>query len=292
MTPPFDGEQTLQPQLRIGTTLIACLAATSAAASDNFTNNILITGYWPPTNEGVRQFSTNPTQNPGGWQGGDWRGRGYNIHSYFPEFPDGVGQGVGDFEVDYQDTMADWERIVGEINPVAIITFSRGGRGRNWEIEGQLQMHAPGDWGPDYSEPSLPDASMPIFDDLVPGEFYPSTLPTEAIRNAVLDAGIIPNTFIDDSGGGAFLSEFIGLLGTRHQLLNGDEDAEYRTFAAGHIHVGIGTSVDFATQAAEISIETLIDYLDTVVPAPSAVLVFGMGAACLVRRRRCVVQPV
>ncbi|MEO0631213.1 MAG: PEP-CTERM sorting domain-containing protein [Planctomycetota bacterium] len=262
------------------------LTTASASGSNNFTNNILITGYWPPTNEGVRQFSQNLDQNPGGWQGGNWRGRGYDIHSYFPEFPDGVGRGVGDFEVDYQDTVADWERIVNEVNPVAIITFSRGARGRNWEIEGQLQMHAPGDWLPDFSEPSLPDASMPIFDDLVPGEFYPSTLPTEAIRDAVLDAGIIPNTFIDDAGGGAFLSELIGLLGTRHQLLNSGPDAEFRTFAAGHIHVGTRTPDDLTAQAAEISIETLIDYLDTVVPAPSTVVLMGFGGLIASKRRR------
>lgn len=264
----------------------AALLASSAAGADNFTNNILITGYWPPTNEGVRQFSQNPDQNPGGWQGGNWRGRGYDIHSYFPEFPNGVGQGVGDFEVDYQDTVADWERIVNEVNPVAIITFSRGDRGRNWEIEGQLRMHAPEDWIEDYSAPTLPDASMPIFDDLVPGEFYPSTLPTEAIRDAVAAAGIIPNTFIDDRGGGAFLSEFIGLLGTRHQLLNGGPDADFRTFAAGHIHVGTRTPDDITAQAAEISIETLIDHLDTVVPSPSTAAVFGLGAFAAARRRR------
>lgn len=262
------------------------LLACSASASNNFTNNILITGYWPPTNEGVRQFSQNIDQNPGGWQGGNWRGRGYDIHSYFPEFPDGVGQGVGDFEVDYQDTMADWDRIVREVNPVAIITFSRGARGRNWEIEGQLQMHAPGDWNPDFSAPTLPEASMPIFDDLVPGEYYPSTLPTEAIRDAVDDAGIIPRTFIDDNGGGAFLSEFIGLLGTRHQLLNSGPDAEFRTFAAGHIHVGTRTDDSVTAQAAEITIETLIDYLDTVVPAPSTALVMAAPLLAAARRRR------
>ncbi len=265
---------------------VLILVAGAAQGQQNFTNNILVTGYWPPTNEGVRQFSQNPVQNPGGWQGGNWRGRGYDIHSYFPEFPNGVGQGVGDFEVDYQDTMADWDRIVSEINPVAIITFSRGGRGRNWEIEGQLQMHAPGDWVPDYAAPTLPDASMPIFDDLIPGEFYPSTLPTEAIRSAVADAGIIPSVFIDDAGGGAFLSEFIGLLGTRHQLLNSGPDAEFRTFAAGHIHVGISTSDAVTAQAAEISIETLIDYLDTVVPAPSTATLLSLGGLVAARRRR------
>ena len=51
------------------------------------TNNILITGYWPPTNEMVRHFSTDPVQNPLGWMGDNWEGRGYNIYSFFPEFP-------------------------------------------------------------------------------------------------------------------------------------------------------------------------------------------------------------
>ena len=47
---------------------------------------ILLTGYWPPSNEAVRPFSNNPVQNPGGWVGSDWEGRGYDVYSYFPEF--------------------------------------------------------------------------------------------------------------------------------------------------------------------------------------------------------------
>ncbi|MEM9660758.1 MAG: hypothetical protein AAF937_00445 [Planctomycetota bacterium] len=175
---------------------------------------------------------------------------------------------------------------MNEVNPIAIITFSRGARGRNWEIEGRLQMHAPSDWNPDFSAPSLPDASMPIFNDLVPGEYYPSTLPTEAIRDAVDAAGIVPRTFIDDNGGGAFLSEFIGLLGTRHQLLNSGPDAEFRTFAAGHIHVGTRTDDAVTAMAAEFTIETLIDYLDTVIPAPPTVIIVALPFVSAVRRRR------
>lgn len=262
------------------------------AAGDNFTRNIMITGYWPPTNNMVRKFSPNLSQNPGGWNGGNWQGRGYDIYSYFPEFtnppnpPTQWGQGEGDFEVDYQDTMADWERIVAEVNPVAIITFSRGFPGSNWEIEGRLQMHAPQQWFNDYTNPRRPDPSMPIFDDLVPGEWYDSTLPVEAIRDAVGAAGIVDNSYIDDSGGGRFLSEFMGLLGTRHQLLNGGPDAEFRTFAAGHIHVGIDTPDSAATLATEITLQTLTDYLDTVLPAPGVLSVVGCMGVLMSRRRR------
>jgi pyrrolidone-carboxylate peptidase len=265
--------------------MVVCSA--HAAAADNFTRNIMITGYWPPTNEQVRRYSTNPDQNPGGWLGGNWNSSGYDVYSFFPEFPEGVGRGVGDFEVDYQDTMADWDRIVAEVNPVAIITFSRGSRGRNWEIEGRLQMHAPDDWGNDFSDPARPDLSMPIFRDLVPGEYYASTLPTEAIRQAVVDAGVIPSVLIDQAGGGAFLSEFIGLLGTRHQLLNGGPDAAFRTFAAGHIHVGTTTSVAAASAATDATLGALTRYLDTVIPAPATSAVYTVGFLGVVRPRRC-----
>ena len=63
--------------------------ASALTASPGNTKNILLTGYWPPSNEMLRKFSNNPTQNPAGWQGQNWEGRGYNIYAYFPEFPGG-----------------------------------------------------------------------------------------------------------------------------------------------------------------------------------------------------------
>ncbi|MCA9298328.1 MAG: hypothetical protein KDA28_04640, partial [Phycisphaerales bacterium] len=104
------------------------------ASADDY-RHILLTGYWPPTNEMVRHFSTNPERNPDGWAGANWEGRGYHVYSYFPEFPNGVGQGVGDLEVDYQDTSADFWPIAEAVAPTALITFSRGSFGRDWEIE-------------------------------------------------------------------------------------------------------------------------------------------------------------
>src|SRR4030042_830390 len=90
------------------------------------TRNVMLTGYWPPTNEMLRKFSTDPNHNPGGWQGENWEGRGYNIYAYFPEFPGGTGsnpKGTGDFEVDYQDVSADFWRITDQIHPVAIMSY-------------------------------------------------------------------------------------------------------------------------------------------------------------------------
>lgn len=266
------------------------IVATAGSAWADYTNNILITGYWPQTNNMVRQFSTNPAQNPS-WQGGNWEGRGYNIHSYFPEFPDGEispgqwGKGEGDFEVDYQDTHADWVRIVDEIKPAAIITFSRGSSGSNWELEGRLRMWSPTQWINDYEGARRPTADMAIFDDMAPG-FYDSALPLEAISQAVLDEGAISNVFTDTLGGGRFLSEFIGMHGLWYHQMNSGEDAAYRSFAAGHIHVGIDTPLEAAERSTEATLRALTEYLDTVVPTPGTVGVFIAAGLVAGRRRR------
>jgi hypothetical protein len=51
--------------------------------------------------------------------------------AYFPEFspPDctSCGQGSGDFQVDYQDTSADFWPLANALQPIAVITFSRTG---------------------------------------------------------------------------------------------------------------------------------------------------------------------
>lgn len=267
------------------------LGVLGSGASADFTRNIMITGYWPQTNNMVRQFSANAAQNPGGWAGEDWEGRGYNIHSYFPEFP-GVtgpnwGKGQGDFEVDYQDTVADWHRITEELKPVAIITFSRGNPGSSWEIETRHRRRARMGWSPDYSSPTLPDADIPIFQALPVGTDLFSSLPKAEIRDAVAAAGIIDNVYLDTTGtGGNFLSEFIGLHGVWYNSMNNGEDAAFRNFAAGHIHVGIDTPFDAAVQATEITLRTLTTYLDTVVPAPGSTGVLLLGAGLMVRRRR------
>lgn len=267
------------------------LSVGAASAQDNFTRNILLTGYWPQTNNMLRGFSTNPDQNPGGWIGENWNGSGYNVYAYFPEFPGQTGpnwgQGVGDFEVDYQDTSADWARILPEINPLAIMTFSRGSIGSNWEIEGRLQMHDDRGWLTDYSGVRRPTEDMPIFQTLVPDQWYDSSLPMDAILNAVDGAGIGVDAFIDNSGGGNFLSEFIGLHGLMHKINNGGPDAEFRTFAAGHIHVGIDTPLAAAEIATQLTLEQLTGYLDSVIPSPPGGAVFlALSATALVRRRR------
>lgn len=259
-------------------------------ASGAYTNNIMITGYWPPTNEMVRRFSTNATQNPLGWIGSNWEGRGYNIHSFFPEFPGGVGtnpQGNGDFEVDYQDTSADWWRITAEVKPVAIITFSRGANGSNWEVEYRTKNRA--QWVNDYTAPFQPTPSPP--DSSVPAESIRfSTLPMQNIVNNVNAAGLGVSAFIDTNSSnlaGGFLSEFIGYHGSWYQSIHADPSDPAWSVAAGHIHVGINTPQAAAEQATLITLRTLIDHVNTIVPSPGAgTLALGGLALGSTRRRR------
>ena len=53
---------------------VIALVIMSGASAMGQTNKIMITGYWPPTNEMIRPFSQNIAQNPGGWQGATGKG--------------------------------------------------------------------------------------------------------------------------------------------------------------------------------------------------------------------------
>lgn len=268
--------------------VLSLLLTTTLAQADH-TNNILITGYWPPTNEMIRRFSPNLTQNPSGWIGGNWEGRGYNIMSYFPEFPGGVGTnpvGTGDFTVDYQDTSSDWWRITDQVKPVAIITFSRGSNGSNWEVEYRTKNRTT--WVGDYVAPFQPTPSPP--DASVPAETIRfNSLPMQNIVNSVNSAGLGINAFIDSTSpdlAGGFLSEFIGYHGMWYQSLHASPSDPFQTVAAGHIHVGINTPTAAATTAAEISIRQLITYVDSVLPSPGSAPLLALAGLLSLRRRR------
>lgn len=264
------------------TTVCACPSPGRAA----HTNNIMITGYWPPTNEMIRPFSANPKQNPAGWVGENWEGRGYDIYAFFPEFTNFPNDpiGMGDFEVDYQDTSEDWWRITADIDPVAIITFSRGSNGRLWELETRQRNLF--NWVQDYRAPfrptpNPPDASVPT------GFIRPSTLPVQEIVSAVNSANLGLNAFADVTGfGGGFLSEFIAYHGVWYQDLHKLPDDPAQSVAAGHIHVGTNVSTETGRLAAEISLRELITYVDSIlIPEPASGWLFAWGLLVAARRR-------
>jgi len=227
---------------------------------------ILLTGYWPPSNEAVRRFSTSPQQNPQGWIGADWEGRGYDVVSFFPEFTppncSSCGKGTGQLEVDYQDTSADWWQIVPAVKPIAIITASRGSIGTSWELE--MNQFNRTSWLPDFVTPFQPTPSPP--DETVPaGALRLSTLPVQAIRSRVNEAQLGTQSFICYSGnGGGFLSEFIAYHGVWYQNLHASPADPEWCAAAGHVHIGTSVPWNTAEQAMRISLRVLISYVDAV----------------------------
>lgn len=244
--------------------LLTLTAASAAVAGARPT--ILLTGYWPPTNEMVRPFSANPERNPDGWIGENWEGRGYDIYSFFPEFDppncSSCGRGMGDLEVDYQDTSEDFWPLANGVAPLAVITFSRGGSGNNWELE--MNQFNRDQWVNDYDAPLQPTPSPP--DDSVPaGYLRPSQLPVELLLDAINDSGLGLDAFICYTGdGGGFLSEFIAYHGVWYQDIHADPLDPAFCVTAGHIHVGSGMSWPTAREAAKVTLRTLIDYLEQI----------------------------
>ncbi len=239
--------------------LISWAAATSLAAN---TKNIMLTGYWPPSNEMLRKFSTDPNQNPGGWQGENWEGRGYDVYAYFPEFPGGTGsnpKGDGDFEVDYQDVAGDFERITNNIHPVTILSYGRGAA--SWELEYNARNLSA--WNGDYLEPFAPTLSPP--DSGKPADYiHNPTLPVQAIAEAINNSGAGVNAWVDRDGNmGAFLCEYMAYYVAWYQEVHSDPCDQYCCLAAGFTHVPAGLSVSTATTVCEIALRTTIDYLDS-----------------------------
>tara|TARA_Y100001970_G_scaffold283198_1_gene397764 strand:+ start:7184 stop:8491 length:1308 start_codon:yes stop_codon:yes gene_type:complete len=223
---------------------------------------ILVTGYWPPTNEMIRHFSQDTNLNPNGWQGENWENRGYDIISYFPEFnpPDcsSCGEGYGILQVDYQNTSEDFWPIFGNKNPIGIITFSRGYMDQSWELEYNAYNRT--NWYNDYNTPFQPTPNPP--DENEQAYFLRnSNLPMNNIIEAINTLNIGLNPYIDSNGDpGRFVSEFMAYHGTWYRDLN--QLGENNCISAGHIHVGGNIEWDTAKIAAEESIRVLINHLD------------------------------
>jgi hypothetical protein len=231
------------------------------ATVNNVLPNVMLTGYWPPTNEMLRQFSPNPAQNPGGWVGENWEGRGYNIYAFFPEFPQGLGKGVGDLEVDYQDTSADFWRIAAEVRPVVVMTFGRAGDDYLWEVE-YRQRNLPSDsWFADYLAPLRPTPAPP--DGAMPQSYVRwSSLPVLSIVDAVNNAAPGVLAFHDAGFCGAFLCEYIAYHACWYHDLHAERSDPLWVGLAGHTHVGGYVGLQSAIQSTEITLRTVLEHMD------------------------------
>ncbi len=241
------------------------------------TKNVVLMGYWPPTNEMLRPWSTNPEQNPDGWVGENWGGFGYDVYSFFPEFPpDGdptndeigdpgaVGSPDFDLQVDYQATSSDFWRIVDEVKPVILVTTSRGGE-IGWEIEalegghGGQTMDPAMDWASDkYGADQFPTMatiearSWDAISTYRGGNTLPSQLPLDAILAATSSLGLT-DVVIDQETSGNFLSGFLGLHGVFYNSMAA------HNVAAGHIHVGYGLPVSDASALIEATLQAVLE---------------------------------
>lgn len=265
------------------TTTSSSSSSSSSEGDDDSTTapscakRVVVMGYWPPTNEMLRQWSTNPAQNPDGWTGENWRGLGYDVLSFFPEFPpdgdptnDDIGEdgavGSPDFDlrVDYQATSADFWRIVDEQQPIILVTTSRGGD-IGWEIEAIEGGHGQNlgadpslDWASDqHGDVTLPtqetieSRSWDAISTHRVGMTVPSALPMDEIL-AATEALEITDVAIEGTTSGNFLSGFLGLHGVYYQ------SQTTHALAAGHIHVGFGLPAADATQLIEATVEAII----------------------------------
>ena len=235
----------------------------------NLTNekgNIMITGFWNPTGQMIKSFSTNTYLNPEGWKGENWEDSGFNIYSYFPT-PDIYN---GTFVVDYQNTWNDFWNITSDINPIAIISFGAGNG--PWEIEYNARNLK--NWINDDKRPYQPTPTPP--DDTVEEDYVRhSTLPIEEIQNAVNDGTNI-EAWIDWEGNpGKYLCEYIAYLGMWYQNIHGSPSDQYRCMSSGFIHVNSGVPVDEAMKATNITIRKTIEYLNSLNEPPTPPLING-----------------
>jgi hypothetical protein len=249
----------------------------SSSTGETCARTVVLMGYWPPSNEMLRRFSTDAAQNPDGWIGEDWRGLGFDVHAFFPEFPpDGdptndpigsegsVGAPDSDLRVDYQDTSQDFWRIVDELAPRIVITTSRGG-GTGWEVEaiegghdGETNDPAQ-DWssdghGPDTrpTENSVDARTWDAISTYRAGTVLASSLPQQAIADAANALGVT-SVAIDDGTSGNYLSGFLGLHGGYYA------DTHAHAVAGGHIHVGHALPVADASALIEATLQAVLD---------------------------------
>ena len=233
-------------------------------ATENGLPNIVITGYWPPTNDMLRPFSPNLDQNPAGWVGSDWEGRGYNIYAFFPEFPNGLGRGEGDFEVDYQDTSADFWAVTGVLSPVAVVTTGRTSNNHHWRLEGGARNYTPMSWAADYLVPTRPTPELPIASEPAPYDRM-STLPIDDIIAAVNLSGSAATPFATALDTSNFLCDFNGYHANWYRALHFAAGDPTPCRVAGHIHVGYAMTLADAELAAEATLRAVIAYLDALV---------------------------
>ena len=261
--------------------LAGCTHQTKEPLLEDCRKIAVVTGYWPNTNEMLREWSANPELNRGEWAGRNWGDHGYDVYAFFPEFPpDGnpmndpfgsigwVGSKESDLQVDYQDTTTDFWRIMDEYQPHVLITTSRGGD-IGWEVEALEGGHDGGSEDPaeDWLADEHGEATLPTRATLDPrswqaissyraGRTLSSQLPMEKIVNAARALDLVSVEIDRTETSGNYLSGFIALHGLYYNKISA------HNVAAGHIHVGIEVTADDARALMHTTLDTVLHQLD------------------------------
>ena len=201
-------------------------------------------------------FSNDPTLNPAGWIGQNYKGLGYDVYAYFPTFTDGTAKnpkGDGNFQVDYQSTYTDFNAITSKLKPIAIISYGLGAG--PWEIETKAVNLA--HWHDDYLDPKQPD-TLPTVSTVDVNKSLHTSLPLEQIAKAVNTASPAVNAWVDvDGDPGGFLCNYMCLLGCNYANAQPDGQA-----ISGFIHVGPNVTLEQANVAQEATLVSVINYLN------------------------------
>lgn len=221
--------------------MISAFSSATFASADEARRVILLTGYWSPTNEMLRPWNPNPAQNPRGWIGADWEGSGFDVVAHFPEFPAGSGsRGRGDFEINFEDTQRDFDRITQATRPIALLSFGRGDK--DWELESNSRDY----W-----------TSARIR--------YRSTLPLDAIASAV-NASTRVKAWIDLHGDADnYLCGFLSFLGARYRSQHQDPRDPSYMISQGFIHVSRGYALSDYRDAVKATLRATISHLQRTV---------------------------
>jgi hypothetical protein len=234
--------------------LLLALTVFLPLAAQASTKNILVTGYWPPTNKMLTELKEH---------GKNWRGLGYDIYAYYPSNTEKDGVGEGDFRVDFASVYNDFMRVTRELEPVAILSFGAGAG--PWELENIFYPHF-SDWFVSGEIPSSVGVKTvyAVPESLKAKVERYSSLPLGQIEAAVEklgDTGLRP--WIDKEGGaGDFVCAFTGYLETWYQSEHADPRDPAHVKAAGFIHVN-GEEAE-AKASMEASLKALILSLDPV----------------------------
>jgi pyrrolidone-carboxylate peptidase len=266
--------------------MVVLLVGTPALG--DYTRNIMLTGYWPPTSQMLVPFSTDASLNPSGWLGQNWENKGYDVYSFFPVGATTGTAGTGDFTVDYQDTLADFQRITAQLHPVAILSFGQTGSSAPWVLEYNAVNWA--SWTNDYQAPYQPtplppDGSEPV------GYYRHSTLPIADIVSSINGAQISGLRAVADTTGnpGTFLCNYLAYQEEWYQNLHSDPSDPYQCIAAGFTHVGQYVTLSQGTAALDVELRTTLDHLPAA-PEPSTLVLVATAfiglLVCAWRRNR------